>query len=102
MRRARLLRGGRCMEGCAAGMVLPFSLLLAIFQHYFRLFSGLPRPQACMLTPQKWWQGRDPPHTAGGGAMSHPSDPPRPLSVYRAFVVQFDPSTDVARGHFAG
>jgi hypothetical protein len=34
--------------------------------------------------------------------MSHPNAPPGPLSVHRAFVVQFDPSTDVARGHLAG
>ena len=34
--------------------------------------------------------------------MSDPSNPPGPLSVSRAFVVQFDPSTDVARGQLAG
>jgi hypothetical protein len=34
--------------------------------------------------------------------MSQPSDHPGPLSVYWAFVVQFDTHTDVARGHLAG
>ncbi len=34
--------------------------------------------------------------------MSQPSNHPSPLSVYWAFVVQFDTHTDVARGHLAG
>ena len=34
--------------------------------------------------------------------MPHPDDQPGPLSVYRAFVVQFDTHTDVERGHLAG
>jgi hypothetical protein len=34
--------------------------------------------------------------------MSQPSNPPGPLSVYWAFVVQFDTHTDVACGHLAG
>ena len=34
--------------------------------------------------------------------MPHPDDQPGPLSVYRAFVVQFDAHTDVERGHLAG
>jgi hypothetical protein len=34
--------------------------------------------------------------------MSQPSNHPGPLSVYGAFVVQFDTHTDVARGHLAG
>ena len=34
--------------------------------------------------------------------MPHPDDQPGPLSVYRAFVVQFDTHTDVKRGHLAG
>jgi hypothetical protein len=34
--------------------------------------------------------------------MSDANDPPGPLSVYRAFEVQFDSSTDVAGGHLAG
>jgi hypothetical protein len=34
--------------------------------------------------------------------MSQPSNHPGPLSVYGAFVVQFDSHTDVARGHLAG
>jgi hypothetical protein len=34
--------------------------------------------------------------------MSQPSKHPGPLSVYGAFVVQFDTHTDVARGHLAG
>ena len=33
--------------------------------------------------------------------MPHPDDQPGPLSVYRAFVVQFDTHTDVERGHLA-
>ncbi len=34
--------------------------------------------------------------------MPHSDDQPGPLSVYRAFVVQFDTHTDVERGHLAG
>ena len=34
--------------------------------------------------------------------MPHPDDQPGPLSVYRAFVVQFDTHTDVKHGHLAG
>jgi hypothetical protein len=34
--------------------------------------------------------------------MPHPDDQPGPLSVYRAFVVQFDTHTDVERRHLAG
>lgn len=34
--------------------------------------------------------------------MPHPDEHPGPLSVYRAFVVQFDTHTDVERGHLAG
>jgi len=34
--------------------------------------------------------------------MPHPDDHPAHLSVYRAFVVQFDTHTDIERGHLAG
>jgi hypothetical protein len=34
--------------------------------------------------------------------MSQPSNHPGPLSVYWAFVIQFDTHTDFARGHLAG
>lgn len=34
--------------------------------------------------------------------MRHPNDQLGPLSVHRAFVVQFDTHTDVARGRLAG
>jgi hypothetical protein len=34
--------------------------------------------------------------------MPHPNDQPGHLSVYRAFVVQFDTHTDVERGHLTG
>jgi hypothetical protein len=34
--------------------------------------------------------------------MPYPDDQPGHLSVYRAFVVQFDTYTDVERGHLAG
>jgi hypothetical protein len=34
--------------------------------------------------------------------MPHPDDQPVHLSVYRAFVVQFDTHTDIERGHLTG
>ena len=34
--------------------------------------------------------------------MPHPDDQLGPLSVYRAFVVQFDTRTDIERGHLVG
>jgi hypothetical protein len=34
--------------------------------------------------------------------MPHPEDQPGPLSVSRAFVVQFDTHTDVTQGYLAG
>lgn len=36
------------------------------------------------------------------GPCHSPATAPAPLSVYWAFVVQFDAHTDVARGHLAG
>jgi hypothetical protein len=83
-------------------MVPAFSILLEIFQHFFRPFSGLQTPCAAMLSSQKQRHGGQPLHIAPGEAMARPDDHPVHLSVHRAFVVQFDTHINVARRQLAG
>ena len=85
----------------SASILEAFRIFLEIFQHFFRPFSGLQTPYAAMLSSQKQ-RGGQPLHIAPGGAMARPDDQSVQLSVYRAFVVQFDTHTDVACGRLAG